>query len=231
MLKRDLGDCDKSPNMPRSLTGFSSIAAPEYWPDFIRIDNPAAGWSNPGDRATVVLKLLNRERALNMELEAFQKDACVTYVSRQRGYPMFAMNATSKPRAMGACTGSSSNLSRERVLWVSSTGRLPDDLSTRPCEGRCTTSIDCLTNEEPEPECRGLRVPVRTVRVLRLTTFKTSGVARLAHESASNDNAVDTRLPDRSTVSRYDGPRRFTGWTEVVRATRMGRIVSAATSR
>lgn len=61
---------------------------PEYWPDFIRIDNPAAArWSNCGDKATVVIKLLNRERALNMELEAFQKDARVTYVSRQRGLP------------------------------------------------------------------------------------------------------------------------------------------------
>jgi hypothetical protein len=41
---------------------------PEYWPDFIRIENSAAaGWSNPGDRATVVIKLLNRERALNLE--------------------------------------------------------------------------------------------------------------------------------------------------------------------
>jgi hypothetical protein len=61
---------------------------PEYWPDFIRFDNPAAtSWSNPGDRATVVIKLLNRERALNMELKAFQKDTCVTYVSRQRGIP------------------------------------------------------------------------------------------------------------------------------------------------
>jgi hypothetical protein len=61
---------------------------PEYWPGFIRIENPAAAvWSNPGDRATVVIKLLNRERALNMELEAFEKDASVTYVSRQRGLP------------------------------------------------------------------------------------------------------------------------------------------------
>ena len=61
---------------------------PEYWPDFIRIENRAASvWSNPGDRATVVIKLLNRERALNMELKAFQADACVTYVSRQRGLP------------------------------------------------------------------------------------------------------------------------------------------------
>jgi hypothetical protein len=61
---------------------------PEYWPDFIRIDNPAAArWSNSGDRATVVITLLNRELALNMELEEFQKDARVTYVSRQRGLP------------------------------------------------------------------------------------------------------------------------------------------------
>jgi hypothetical protein len=61
---------------------------PEYWPDFIRIENPSgATWSNPGDKATVVIKLLNRERALNMELKEFHKDARVTYVSRQRGLP------------------------------------------------------------------------------------------------------------------------------------------------
>ena len=30
---------------------------------------------------------LNRERALNMELEVFRKNACVTYVSRQQGLP------------------------------------------------------------------------------------------------------------------------------------------------
>ena len=36
---------------------------------------------------------------------------------------MFAMNATLKPRAMAAYTGSSSNTSRERVLRVSSIGR------------------------------------------------------------------------------------------------------------
>ena len=61
---------------------------PEYWPDFIRIENPAAaGWRNPGDSATVVIKLLHRERALKMELEAYQKNACVTYVSRQQGLP------------------------------------------------------------------------------------------------------------------------------------------------
>ena len=61
---------------------------PEYWAGFVRIENPAeAEWSNPGDKITVVIKLLNRERALNMELKEFQKDTRVTYVSRQQGLP------------------------------------------------------------------------------------------------------------------------------------------------
>jgi len=47
---------------------------PAYWPDFIRIENPSeAKWSNASDKATVVIKLLNRERALNMEMKEFQK--------------------------------------------------------------------------------------------------------------------------------------------------------------
>jgi uncharacterized membrane protein len=61
---------------------------PEYWPDFVRVENlPAARWSSPGDRAMVIIKLLGRERALNMELKAFHKDVRVAYVSRQRGLP------------------------------------------------------------------------------------------------------------------------------------------------
>jgi hypothetical protein len=61
---------------------------PEYWPGFIRIEQAAgASWNTAGDKTTVVIKLLNRERALNMELELFRKDECVTYVSRQRGLP------------------------------------------------------------------------------------------------------------------------------------------------
>lgn len=61
---------------------------PEYWPNFIRMEKSgAASWSTPGDKAIVVMTLLNRERAVNMELEAFRKDACVTYISRQRGLP------------------------------------------------------------------------------------------------------------------------------------------------
>ncbi len=61
---------------------------PEYWPGFVRIENPSeAKWSNPGDKITVVIKLLNRERVLNMELLEFQKDTRVTYLSRQQGLP------------------------------------------------------------------------------------------------------------------------------------------------
>jgi hypothetical protein len=61
---------------------------PEYWPDFVGIENlPTAAWSSPGDRAVVVIRLLGRERALNMELKVFHKDVRVAYVSRQRGLP------------------------------------------------------------------------------------------------------------------------------------------------
>jgi hypothetical protein len=61
---------------------------PEYWPDFIRIENPdEARWSNPGDKVTIVIRLLNRERALNMELKEFQQVMRVAYVSHQHGLP------------------------------------------------------------------------------------------------------------------------------------------------
>ena len=60
---------------------------PAYWPDFIRIENPSPRWSRPMDKVTIVIKLLNRERALHMELKEFQKDARVAYISRQQGLP------------------------------------------------------------------------------------------------------------------------------------------------
>jgi polyketide cyclase/dehydrase/lipid transport protein len=61
---------------------------PEYWPNFVRLENPSeAQWSNPGDKVAVVLKLLNRERTMNMELLEFQKDLRVIYVSHQDGLP------------------------------------------------------------------------------------------------------------------------------------------------
>jgi hypothetical protein len=61
---------------------------PAYWPDFVRIQDPAnAKWGQPGDEVTIVLKLLNRERVLHMKLEEFQKDRWVTYHSNQTGLP------------------------------------------------------------------------------------------------------------------------------------------------
>jgi hypothetical protein len=61
---------------------------PDYWPGFVRLDDPAGvRWRLPGDTATVVITLLNRERALNMKLIEFQNDARVTYISRQQGLP------------------------------------------------------------------------------------------------------------------------------------------------
>ena len=59
-----------------------------YWPDFVRIhDRDRARWSEPGDRLTLVTRLLGREVELHMTLETFQRDRLVTYRSQQRGLP------------------------------------------------------------------------------------------------------------------------------------------------
>jgi hypothetical protein len=61
---------------------------PAYWPDFVRIHNPTdAQWGQPGDKITIVMKLLNRETELTMTLEKFQKDTLVTYTGSQPGLP------------------------------------------------------------------------------------------------------------------------------------------------
>jgi hypothetical protein len=60
----------------------------DYWPNFVRFeDEENARWGEPGDEATIVLKLLNRERALTLMLDEFQKEAFVAYHSRQQGLP------------------------------------------------------------------------------------------------------------------------------------------------
>jgi hypothetical protein len=60
----------------------------EYWPDFVRIQDPEnAHWSHPGDKVTIVIRLLARERALNMRLKEFRKDTRITYLSLQQGLP------------------------------------------------------------------------------------------------------------------------------------------------
>jgi hypothetical protein len=61
---------------------------PKYWPGFVRIEEPAnPRWSEPGDKVTVVLKLLGRERSMHMELDRFQANALVEYRTRQEGLP------------------------------------------------------------------------------------------------------------------------------------------------
>ena len=75
---------------------------PAYWPDFIRIENPSeARWSRPTDKTTIVIKLLNRERALKMELMEFQQDARVAYISRQQGLPDVRHERLFKPVPQG----------------------------------------------------------------------------------------------------------------------------------
>lgn len=61
---------------------------PEYWPGFVRIEDAAnARWSEPGDKVTVVLRILGRERSMHMELERFDANALVEYRTRQEGLP------------------------------------------------------------------------------------------------------------------------------------------------
>lgn len=60
----------------------------EYWPGYVRIENQAeARWRQPGDQVTVVLRLLNRDLAVHMELEEFRPDALVVYRTQQQGLP------------------------------------------------------------------------------------------------------------------------------------------------
>lgn len=59
-----------------------------YWPDFVRLEGgPETGWGTPGGKVTVVIRLLNRERALHIDLQAFERNTLVRYISRQQGLP------------------------------------------------------------------------------------------------------------------------------------------------
>jgi hypothetical protein len=61
---------------------------PKYWPGLVRIEDPTnARWRAPGDKVTVVLELLGRERAMHMELDRFEANALVMYRTRQDGLP------------------------------------------------------------------------------------------------------------------------------------------------
>jgi hypothetical protein len=61
---------------------------PEYWAGFVRFVGPAdARWRAPGDRVSVLIRLLGRKRVVHMELREFERDRRVVYVSRQQVLP------------------------------------------------------------------------------------------------------------------------------------------------
>lgn len=70
--------------------GFAFVTDPanwsRFWPGFIRLEE-ASRWAAPGDTATLITRLLGRERALTMTLTAFEPNRLVTYDSVQPGLP------------------------------------------------------------------------------------------------------------------------------------------------
>jgi Polyketide cyclase / dehydrase and lipid transport len=58
----------------------------QYWPDLVRIE-PGSRWSDPGDQARLVLRLLGRETELSMTLGRIEPYRLVEYTSVQRGLP------------------------------------------------------------------------------------------------------------------------------------------------
>ena len=59
---------------------------PAYWPGIIRVA-PGSRWSAPGDRATLVMKLLGRRVELRMTLVRIEPYSVIEYTSIQRGLP------------------------------------------------------------------------------------------------------------------------------------------------
>jgi Polyketide cyclase / dehydrase and lipid transport len=59
---------------------------PEYWPRLVRVGS-AIRWREPGDRATVTLRMLGREVTLDMTLVRIDPYRVIEYTSEQRGLP------------------------------------------------------------------------------------------------------------------------------------------------
>jgi uncharacterized protein YndB with AHSA1/START domain len=59
---------------------------PEYWPRLVRITS-ASRWSEPGDKARLVLRMLRREVELEMKLVRIEPYRLVEYTSEQGGLP------------------------------------------------------------------------------------------------------------------------------------------------
>jgi hypothetical protein len=59
---------------------------PAYWPGLVRVE-PGSRWAAPGDRATIVIRLLGREVELALTLSELEPNRLVTYTSVQHGLP------------------------------------------------------------------------------------------------------------------------------------------------
>jgi hypothetical protein len=59
---------------------------PEYWPRLVRISS-ATRWREPGDQASLVLRMLRREVQLDMTLVRVEPYRLVEYTSEQSGLP------------------------------------------------------------------------------------------------------------------------------------------------
>jgi hypothetical protein len=70
--------------------GFAFVTDPAnwstFWPGFVRLEETPR-WTATGDTATLITRLLGRERELTMTLTAFEPNRLVAYDSLQHGLP------------------------------------------------------------------------------------------------------------------------------------------------
>jgi hypothetical protein len=70
--------------------GFAFVTDPAnwstFWPGFVRLEG-APRWTAAGDTATLITRLLGRDRELTMTLTAFEPNRLVAYDSVQPGLP------------------------------------------------------------------------------------------------------------------------------------------------
>lgn len=61
---------------------------PSYWPGLIEVRDPeSASWSKPGERVSLVMRLMRRPTELHLELKEFRAYELVAYLSKQSGLP------------------------------------------------------------------------------------------------------------------------------------------------
>jgi uncharacterized protein YndB with AHSA1/START domain len=70
--------------------GFAFVTAtanwPRFWPGYVRLE-PGSSWGAPGDTASLVTRILGRERTLTMTVTDFVPNRLVAYTSTQTGLP------------------------------------------------------------------------------------------------------------------------------------------------